>query len=93
MENNKFRETFGRVDGKNVVEEITTFEKEDNYSNRSIVAVVKFKSGKYGFGTQYLLDDPDPEAELPKFYIKSDNLNTEEEAIDDAEKYFNENFR
>lgn len=27
MENNKFHETFGRVDGKNVVEEITTFEK------------------------------------------------------------------
>lgn len=93
MENNEFRETFGRVDGKNVVEEITTFEKEDNYSNRSIVAVVKFKSGKYGFGTQYLSDDPDPEVELPKFYIKIDNLDTEEEAIDVAEKYFNENFR
>ena len=93
MENNEFRETFGRVDGKNVVEEITTFEKEDNYSNRSIVAVVKFKSGKYGFGTQYLSDNPYPEAELPKFHIKIDNLDTEEEAIDDAEKYFNENFR
>lgn len=66
--------------------------KEDNYSNRSIVAVVKFASGKYGFGTQYLSDDPDPEAELPKFHIKIDNLDTEE-AIDAAEKYFNENFR
>ena len=93
MANNEFRESFGRIDGKNVVEEITTFEKEDNYSNRSIVAVVKFKSGKYGFGTQYLSDDPDPEAELPKFHIKNDSINTEEEAIDIAEKYFNENFR
>ena len=52
MENNKFRETFGRVDGKNVVDEIITFESEDNYSNRSIVAVVKFKSGpRYVFGS------------------------------------------
>ena len=91
--NDKFHETFGRVDGENIVDEITTFESEDNYSNRSIVAVVKFKSGKYGFGTQYLSDDPDPEAELPEFHIKYDNLDTEEEAIDIAEKYFNRNFR
>ena len=82
--------TFGRVDGKDVVEEITTFEKEDNYSNRSVVAVVKFSTGKFGFGTQFLVDDPDPEAEYPKFRIKERNINTEGEAINAAEKYFDE---
>jgi hypothetical protein len=89
----KYAETFGRVDGEEVVDEITTFEYEDNYSNRSIVAVVKMSTGKFGYGTQYLTDDPDPEAEWPKFHIKENNFDSEEEAIEAAEKYFDENYR
>ena len=82
--------TFGRIDRKDVVEEITTFEREDNYGNRSVVAVVKFSTGKFGFGTQFLADNPDPEAKYPKFHIKKRNFNTQEEAINSAGKYFDE---
>lgn len=87
--NNMYRETFGRVDGKVVIDEIATYEKEDNYGDRIIVAVVKFSNEKFGYGIQYLTDDPDGDVEYPKFYIKETGK-TEEAAIEDAEEYFNE---
>ena len=89
---NSFIETFGRVDGEYVVNEICTYEKEDNYSNRTIVAVVEFKSGYFGFGVQYVADDDECE-EYPKFYVKQNDFIDETEAIEAAEKYFNENVK
>lgn len=89
---NSYTETFGRVDGEHVVNEICTYEKEDNYSNRTIVAVVEFKSGYFGFGVQYIEDDVECE-EYPKFFIKRRGLADETTAIEEAEKYFNENVK
>ena len=94
MENrcSSYVETFGRVDGENVIEEICTFEKEDNYSNRTIVAVVKFKTGRFGYGIQYVEDEVECD-EYPKFKILDSSFDTEDFAIDEAEKYFNKNVR
>lgn len=85
-------ETFGRVDGDRVIDEICTYEKEDNYSNRTIVAVVKFATGYFGFGVQYIEDDVECE-EYPKFFIKRNDFVDETDAIEAAEKYFNENVK
>ena len=68
------------------------YEAEDNYSNRTIVAVIKDESfppteNKFVWGVMHVEDDPDPEAELPNFYIKGQGL-TEDEAVKAAHKYY-----
>lgn len=70
------------------------YEAEDNYSNRTIVAVIKDESfppteNKFVWGVMYVSDDPDPEAELPNFYIKGQGL-TEDEAVKAAHTYYDE---
>ena len=70
------------------------YEAEDNYSNRTIVAVIKDETypeteNKFVWGVMYVDDDPDPEAELPNFYIKGQGL-TEDEAVKAAHKYYDD---
>lgn len=68
-------------------------EAEDNYSNRTIVAVIKdeffLPTNKFVWGVMYVDDDPDPEADLLNFYIKGQGL-TEDEAVKAAHKYYDE---
>lgn len=82
------RETFGRVDGENFIDEIATYEYEDNWSNRTIYAVLKQKDGKYTIVTQILTDDPDPEAEWPKAIVVAKDIVDENEAIKRCEEMF-----
>lgn len=81
-------QTFGRVDGENFIDEIATYEYEDNYSYRNIYAVLKQKDGKYTIVIQMLADDPDPEAEWPKAIVVAKDIVDENDAIKRCEEMF-----
>lgn len=73
---------------------ISIFEVEDNYSNRTIVAVLKDANyeteDKYIWGVMFVNDDPDPEADLPNFFVKGRGLD-QCAAIEQSRKYFTDN--
>ena len=81
-------QTFGRVDCEKYIDEIATYEYEDNWSNRTIYAVLKQCDGNYSIVTQILTDDPNPEAEWPKAIVVAKDIVDENEAIKRCEEMF-----
>jgi hypothetical protein len=67
------------------------YEFEDNYGTRVIVAVVYDDDlDSYEWGVMVVDDDPDPEADLPKFVVY-ENLLPKDEAIKRSKNYFDQN--
>lgn len=84
-----YLETFGRVDGEEIIEELDEFTKikEDNDSNRIYVTVVLLNDGTFAFGVQFVPDEVYNEA-YPMFHIKGSGYETKEEAANAAAKYW-----
>lgn len=66
---------------------IALYEREDNYSNRTIVVVIE-NDNKFLWGVLYLIDDPDPEAPFPNLFVKGQGME-KDKAIEAAQSYFN----
>ena len=71
---------------------VALYESEDNYSNRTIVAVLlddEENDGSYMWGIMNISDDDSDEDYIPIFWVKEKEL-VRDEAIEHAKKFFTE---